>query len=203
MGLEIKTSHELCGPAVTYRVKTPFQGFRSKRKLTPRFNLKSFQNLILIGLIATALFWHAPGQVSGDGPAANSNPLSTPNPKPTVVPSSHTSFDPSPGTPGTPNTQPVDFPLSMPVAFFMAFLLSMYWQKFGNDPGGVKGEAPSRVLKSLIREVEESSGYTRNDARAKAKAWLVENVTSLGENEIFLAKTHFNYLLPADWGVKA
>ena len=91
----------------------------------------------------------------------------------------------------------------MPVVFVMAFLLSMYWRKFGNEPGGDKGEAPSRVLKSLIREVEESSGYTRNDARAKAKAWLVENVTSLGENELFLAKEHFNYLLPQDWGVKA
>ena len=74
-----------------------------------------------------------------------------------------------------------------------------------DDPGrkGTQGGPPSSVLKHLIREVEESSGYTRNDARAKAKAWLVENVTSLGENEIFLAKTHFSYLLPADWGAKA
>ena len=85
----------------------------------------------------------------------------------------------------------------------MAFLLSIYWQKFAIGPKGVKGEAPSRVLKNLIQEVEESSGYTRNDARAKAKAWLEGNVTSLGENEIFLARTHFSYLLPAEWGARA
>jgi hypothetical protein len=165
--------------------------------------VKSLQNLIFSGVIAAALFWHAPGLVSGDGAAANPNPLTTPNMIPPVVPSSNPLVGPSPGTLGTPDTQPVYSPQSIAIAVVMAFLLSMYWQKFGNDPGGVKGEAPSRVLKSLIREVEESSGYTRNDARAKAKAWLVENVTSLGENEIFLAKTHFSYLLPADWGAKA
>jgi len=163
--------------------------------------MKLLQNLIFSGLIATVLFWHAPGQVAGDIAATNQNPHSTPNPNPPVVPSSTTSV--GPGTPGTSNTQSADSTQSITIAVVMAFLLSIYWQKLGIDSGGVKGEAPSRVLKTLIREVEESSGYTRNDARAKAKAWLLENVASLGENEIFLAKTHFNYLLPTDWGAKA
>jgi hypothetical protein len=165
--------------------------------------MKALQSLIFSGLIAAALFWHASGQVSGNGAAANPNPLSTPHPNPPVVSSPHTSVGPNPGTPGTSGTQPVDFPLSMPLAVVMAFLLLIFWQKFGINPGVVKGEAPSRVLKNLIREVEASSGYTRNDVRAKAKAWLLGNVTSLGENEIFLAKAHFGYLLPADWGAKA
>jgi len=165
--------------------------------------MKSLQNLIFSGLIVAALFWHAPGQVSGGGPAGNSNHPSTPNPNPPVVQSPNTSVVPSPDTPVTSNTQPVDFLRSIPVAVVMAFLLSIYWQRFAIDPGVVKGEPSSRILSNLIREVEESSGYTRNDARAKAKVWLLANVTSLGENEILLAKTHFSYLLPAEWGARA
>jgi len=65
-----------------------------------------------------------------------------------------------------------------------------------------KSEAPSSVLKDLIREVEGSSGYARNDARAKAKLWLISRVSSLRENEILLAKLHFGYLLPSGWGLK-
>jgi len=172
--------------------------------------MKLSQTLFLSALIATFLSWHDPGQVSGGGPAGNpnlpsatnSNHPSTLNPNPPVVPSPNKSVVPSPNTPVTSNTQPVDFPLSMPVAVVMAFLLSIFWQKFGIDSRVVKGETPSSVLKNLIREVEESSGYTRNDARAKAKAWLVGNVTSLGDNEILLAKTHFSYLLPSEWGLR-
>jgi len=93
--------------------------------------------------------------------------------------------------------------MSLTVGVVMALLLSLFLQRAVSDPGAVKGGSPSSVLNRLIREVEESSGYTRNDARAKAKEWLVTNVTSLGQNEIFLAKTHFSYLLPADWGAKA
>jgi hypothetical protein len=163
--------------------------------------MKAFQNLFYGGLIAAVLFWHAPGKASGDGAGGNSNPVSTPNPNSPVIQTPHTSVGPS--TPSTPNTQPVDFSMSLTVGVVMALLLSLFLQRAVSDPGAVKGGSPSSVLNRLIREVEESSGYTRNDARAKAKEWLVTNVTSLGENEIFLAKTHFSYLLPADWGAKA
>jgi hypothetical protein len=163
--------------------------------------MKAFQNLFYGGLIAAVLFWHAPGKASGDGAGGNRNPVSTPNPDSPVVQTPHTSADPS--TPSTPNTQPVDYSRSMTVGVVMALLLSLFLQKAVTDSGVVKGGSPSTVLKHLIREVEESSGYTRNDVRAKAKEWLVTNVNSLGENEIFLAKTHFSYLLPADWGAKA
>jgi hypothetical protein len=61
-------------------------------------------------------------------------------------------------------------------------------------------EAPCRVLKDLIREVETSAGYARNDARAKAKTWLLSHASSLGEEDILLAKAHLAYLLPAEWG---
>jgi len=158
--------------------------------------MKLFQSLICSGLIAAVLLWHAPGKSPVDGAAGTSNPVSTPNPNSPVGQSPHTS------TPGTSDTQPGDFSISITFGVVMALLLSNFLQKNAIDPGVAKGGPPSSVLKRLIREVEESSGYTRNDARAKAKAWLVENVTSLGENEIFLAKTHFSYLLPADWGAK-
>jgi hypothetical protein len=65
-----------------------------------------------------------------------------------------------------------------------------------------QSEAPCCVLKDLIREVESSAGYGRNDARAKAKTWLIRHVSSLGEGDILLAKAHFGYLLPAEWGLK-
>jgi len=64
-------------------------------------------------------------------------------------------------------------------------------------------EAPSSALKDLIREVESCTGYARNDARAKAKTWLVGHVSSLSEEDILLAKTHFGYLLPLEWGLLA
>jgi hypothetical protein len=163
--------------------------------------MKSFQSLIYSGLIAAVLLWHAPGKAPVDGAAGTSNPVSTLNSNSPIVQSPHTPV--GPGTPGTSNTQPVDFSIFLTVGVVMALLLSNFLQKYAIDPGVARGGPPSSVLKHLIREVEESSGYTRNDARAKAKAWLVENVTSLGENEIFLAKTHFSYLLPADWGAKA
>jgi hypothetical protein len=164
--------------------------------------MKLLQNLISSGLIAAVLFWHPPGPVSNDGAAANPHTLSTPNANPPVV-SPHASVAPSPGTPSTSPPQLVDLLRSIPFAVVMALVLSAYWQKLGSDHRVVKGDVPFRVLNNLIREVEESAGYARNDARAKAKAWLEGNVTSLGENEIVLAKTHFSYLLPTDWGAKA
>jgi len=62
------------------------------------------------------------------------------------------------------------------------------------------GRAPSNVLQDLIREVESSAGYARNDVRAKAKAWLISHVSSLDDADILLARNHFGYLLPAEWG---
>jgi len=165
--------------------------------------MKSFQTLIYSAIIAAVLFWHAPGQAPVDGAAGASKHVSNPKPNSPVDQSPHTSACLSPGMPGTSTTQPVAFYMSMTVGVMMALLVSLFLQKVAVDPGVAKGGPPSSVLKHLIRDVEESSGYTRNDARAKAKAWLVENVTSLGENEIFLAKTHFSYLLPPEWGAKA
>jgi hypothetical protein len=165
--------------------------------------MKSLQYLISIGLISAVLFWRAQGQVSDDGAAANPNTLSTPKANPPAVPPQNSSAASSPITPSISSTQLVDFLRSIPLAVVMVLLLSTYWQKFGITQRAVKDEVPSRVLASLIREVEESVGYARNEARAKAKAWLEGNVTSLGKNEIFLAKAHFSYLLPSDWGAKA
>ena len=64
-----------------------------------------------------------------------------------------------------------------------------------------KSEAPRSILKDLILEVESSAGFVRNDARIKAKAWLISHVSSMGEEDIRLAKMHFGYLLPAEWGL--
>jgi hypothetical protein len=109
------------------------------------------------------------------------------------------------------STQPVHFPLLMTSVGGMGVFLSIIWRQVGIDHFHYlqydspqvfegKGETPSRVLKDLIREVDESSGYARNDARAKAKAWLLGHATSLDAEDILLAKTHFGYLLPAEWG---
>jgi len=179
----------------------PIARGRSKRKLL-RSIMKSLQNLILSGLIAAAFLWHAPVQGSDSATASNATLLSTPNPDPTVVPSQNTDR-PKLDSPLTYSTQPVNIPLSMTVAVLLGLSLSVFWRKFVIDPGAAKGEPPSMVLSKLIREVEESTGYTRSDARAKAKTWLVDNVTSLGENDILLAKSHFSYLLPSEWGARA
>ena len=93
----------------------------------------------------------------------------------------------------------------------LGICVSILWRQIGVDhlhylqydsPGGAFSgdDTPSSMLKNLIREVEESSGYARNDARAKAKAWLMAYVASLDEEDILLARKHFNYLLPAQWG---
>jgi hypothetical protein len=59
----------------------------------------------------------------------------------------------------------------------------------------------SSVLQDLIRSVEETSGCARTDARAKAKAWLISHVASMNQRDIQVARSHFAYLLPAEWGV--
>lgn len=63
-----------------------------------------------------------------------------------------------------------------------------------------ENEAPCSALKDMIREVESSAGYARNDARAKAKTWLISHASSLGKEDILLAKSHFGYMLPPEWG---
>jgi hypothetical protein len=107
--------------------------------------------------------------------------------------------------------QPVHFPVTMAGAGAVGVFLSILWRQVGIDhfhylshdsPTFVEGEneTPSSILEGLIREVNDSAGYARNDARAKAKTWLVSHVSSLNEEDILLAKTHFGYLLPAGWG---
>jgi hypothetical protein len=164
--------------------------------------MKSLQNLIFGGLIATSFLWHAPVQGSDSATASNSTLLSTPNPDPTAVPSQNT-VRPKLDSLITSSTQPVNIPLSMTVAVLLGLSISGFWRKFVIDPRAAKGGPPSWVLSKLIREVEESTGYTRSDARAKPKTWLVDNVNSLGENDILLAKSHFSYLLPSEWGARA
>jgi hypothetical protein len=110
------------------------------------------------------------------------------------------------------STQPVHFPLTLVSAGGIGVFLSILWRQIGVDhfhyllydsPAFFEddGEMPSSVLKNLIGEVENSAGYARNDARAKAKAWLISQVSSLDEEDILLAKAHFGYLLPAEWGL--
>ena len=109
------------------------------------------------------------------------------------------------------STQPVHFPLDLVAAGGFGVFLSIFWRQVGVDhlhyltydsaPYFKEEEAtPSSVLHDLIRKVENSAGYARNDERAKAKAWLILHVSSLDEEDIQLAKAHFGYLLPAEWG---
>jgi hypothetical protein len=106
---------------------------------------------------------------------------------------------------------PVHFPVGMVMVGGLGVFLSIFWRQVGIDYfhylaydtlpfSEGDSEAPSQVLHQLIRKVEGSGGYERNDARAKAKAWLIEHVSSLDEEDILLAKAHFGYLLPAEWG---
>ena len=110
------------------------------------------------------------------------------------------------------STQPVYFPLAMTSIGGLGVFLSILWRQVGVDhfhylqydsPTMFEGEgdAPSAKLKDLIREVENSAGYARNDVRAKAKTWLISHVSALDEADILLAKAHFGYLLPAEWGI--
>jgi hypothetical protein len=109
------------------------------------------------------------------------------------------------------SAQPVHFPLDMAAFGGLGVFLSIFWRQVGIDhfhyllydsgPFFEEGdEAPSSVLKNLIRQVETSTGYARNDERTKAKAWLLSHASSLNEEDILLAKAHFGYLLPAEWG---
>jgi hypothetical protein len=93
-------------------------------------------------------------------------------------------------------------------------VLALKWRRIGEDRyhfseldtplcEGEGDDAPSLALKELIREVENSSGLTRTDARAKAGKWLATHGSLLDEEDIELAKMSFGYLLPAEWGEAA
>jgi hypothetical protein len=110
------------------------------------------------------------------------------------------------------SAEPVHFPLAMVVVGGLAVLLSILWRQVGIDHlhylaydtvasfDDDEADAPSSVLRDLIREVELSAGLDRTDARAKAKSWLLDHVSSLDGEDIRLARTHFGYMLPAEWG---
>jgi len=108
------------------------------------------------------------------------------------------------------STQPVHFPLALTLLGGMGVILSILWRQYGVDhlhylqydsPTLLEADAetPSYVLQQLINEVEQSTGYARNDARGKAKAWLLSHASSLDREDIHLANTHFGYMLPANW----
>jgi len=106
---------------------------------------------------------------------------------------------------------PVHFPLTMTVLGGVGVFLSIVWRQIGIDhfhylhydtPHFIEAEeTPASVLHTLIREVEESSLSDRTTARAKAKAWLLTHRSEMDEEAIELARTHFGYLLPPDWGL--
>jgi hypothetical protein len=64
----------------------------------------------------------------------------------------------------------------------------------------LKGRTSSGILRSLIREDEGTKGYDRNGVRAKAKEWLITHGANLAAQDVLLARAHFGYLLPANWG---
>ena len=111
-------------------------------------------------------------------------------------------------------TVPVHFPLTMTSAGCLGIILSLHWRRMGvahlhyasYDAPGIFGKGnntASEILLGFIREIESSTGYARNDVRAKAKDWLIHHVSSLDEEDILLARAHFGYLLPAGWGLSA
>ena len=64
----------------------------------------------------------------------------------------------------------------------------------------LKRRTSSGILRELILEDEKTEGYDRNNVRAKAKNWLIANGAKLGDKDILLARAHFGYLLPVEWG---
>jgi hypothetical protein len=63
-----------------------------------------------------------------------------------------------------------------------------------------EGSISSGILRTLIIEDQCAEGYARNDVRAKAKSWLIDHGSSLAAKDVLLAKDHFGYLLPDEWG---
>lgn len=62
------------------------------------------------------------------------------------------------------------------------------------------GRTSSGILRALIHEEKTTLGYERNDVRAKAKKWLMTYGETLARRDVLLARDHFGYLLPANWG---
>jgi hypothetical protein len=63
-----------------------------------------------------------------------------------------------------------------------------------------RGRISRGTLRTLIHEDECTVGYERNNVRAKAKKWLIDQGSSLAAEDILLAREHFGYLLPTGWG---
>lgn len=111
------------------------------------------------------------------------------------------------------STAPIHFPFTTVMAGILGILLSIFWRQVGINhfhylvydavtlPGEEAG-TPSSVLQELIREVEISAGNARTDARARAKAWLLNHAAVLDKEDIELARIHFGYMLPAGWGTQ-
>jgi hypothetical protein len=92
----------------------------------------------------------------------------------------------------------------------LGIFLSIFWRQVGVDHlhylvhdslslPEEDGETASKVLQELIKEVETSEGNARTEARARAKAWLLDHAAALDEEDTALAKAHFAYMLPAGW----
>ncbi len=73
-----------------------------------------------------------------------------------------------------------------------------HWERFRSIL--FKSRTSCGALRDLIREDESAVGYDRNAVRAKAKKWLIAHGSSLGAEDILLARDHFGYLLPMGWG---
>jgi len=95
---------------------------------------------------------------------------------------------------------PVSVTLAVPMRMNFQSLRDK-WRRIWSSLNGRR--AASNALRELIREVEGSEGYARNDVRAKAKIWLVGHLSSLDDEDILLARENFGYLLPAQWGLPA
>jgi hypothetical protein len=103
---------------------------------------------------------------------------------------------------------PIDFQIAMVVMGTVGTAISMIWRQVGIDHlhysehddivSFEDEESRAFILKGLIRKVEMSTGVDRTDARASAKTWLAENLASLDEEELQLARTHLGYLLPME-----
>ncbi len=116
-------------------------------------------------------------------------------------------------TPVTTAEAGIYLPLLLIALGVMATLVSFRWRQIGVDrlhylelDSLVNARDPeenfSHMLDNLILEVEESSGNERTEARAKAKQWLLSHVGDMDEDDIQLARAHFSYLLPPQWGAE-
>jgi hypothetical protein len=76
--------------------------------------------------------------------------------------------------------------------------LRAFWNRLKRLFG--EGRTSSGILRGLIHEDESTLGYERNDVRAKAKKWLVMHGKTLAAQDVLLAREHFGYLLPTNWG---